>query len=129
MQSILWYYAYSESHLSHLTWNRGLSICDSPFDVLYHIFSVAIYFFSHIDLSLCHILSKILWLKQDACGMELPLPLLFSAYIFIFNKISWLLDLLLWTCPYPYINIIMVTAAYIGRPSTLIIPKPERSKF
>ena len=86
LQSILCYFAYSESHLSHLTWNRGLSICDSPFDVLYRIFSVAIYFFSHIDLSLCHILSKILWLKQDACGMEIPPPLLFSAYIFIFNK-------------------------------------------
>jgi hypothetical protein len=28
------------------TWNRGLSICDSPFDVLYRILSVAIYFFS-----------------------------------------------------------------------------------
>ena len=103
MQSILCYFAYSESHLSHLTWNRSLSICDSPFDVLYSIFSVAFYFFfSHIDLFLCHIFSKILWLKQDTCGMELPPSLLFSAYIFIFNKISWLLDLLHWTCPYPY---------------------------
>ena len=86
-----------------LNWNRGLSICDSLFDVLCRIFSVAIYFFlSHIDLSQCHILSKILWLKQDGCGMELPSLLLFSAYIFIFNTISWSFDRLRWMCPYPY---------------------------
>ena len=67
-----------------------------------YIFCCNLFFFSHIDLSQCHILSKILWLKQDACGMELPPLLLFSAYIFIFNTISWSFDLLRWMCPYPY---------------------------
>ena len=58
----------------------------SMFSTVYYLLQSI--FFSHIDLSLCHILSKILWLKQDACGKELPPPFLFSAYIFIFNNIS-----------------------------------------
>ena len=142
MQSILCYFAYSESHLSHLTWNRSLSICDSPFDVLYSIFSVAFYFFfSHIDLFLCHIFSKILWLKQDTSGMELPPSLLFSAYIFIFNKISWLLDLFRWTHRGSWLYFhITSTASPCGvwiqlvervhiHTINIIIPKPGQSIF
>ena len=46
-----------------------------------YIFCCNLFFFSHIDLSQCQILSKILWLKQDVCGMELPPPFLLTYFL------------------------------------------------
>ena len=77
--------------------------------------------FSHIDLSQCYILSKILWLKQAVCGMELP-PLLFCLHIYFQYKC---LDHLISFVERVHIHTINITviAAYIGRPSNPYHPK------